>query len=473
MRHQPFADLPPTPAEHFKLAFFAAISHVLKRVIASFESPDTALAQFPFLAGYRDELAVRGVPEPAPPAWWRAALQAWEKPANVHLPLYALRDAAGLDQIAMTLLLTIGLIEEDARFGGVFEALHGIAGQRRPTLGLLHAWWSEAGDDGGRRAIVRRLQELGLVHVVNSDAPRSEWALQVPGLLWDAMRGEQPEAPAPWLRYRPPVPLPTLAELHLPDQLGQTIARLPSLLDSHEVRTLVVRGPERNGRRTLLSGVAKSSGRGLLEVAAFGKPDDERWRLIGPLATLLHAMPAIVVDIPPGETAVLPALDGYRGPVGIVLGKHGGLRGGGVEQAVTIHMPIPDGDARRQHWRRNVGRYAVRELDWIGDRFRVTSGNIHRAAGLACSHAALDGRDFIAPADVQHACRTLNRQTLDTLATHVPTTGNWSQLAVDAETRSDLANLESRCRHRERLRGAVGAGAHVNVGVRALFSGPS
>src|SRR5262249_5501892 len=180
-----------------------------------------------------------------------------------------------------------------------------------------------------------------------------------------------------------------------------------------------------------LSGVAKNSGRGLLEVAAFSKADDERWRLIGPLATLLHAMPAIVVDIPLGETAVLPVLDGYRGPVGIVLGKPGGLRGAGVEQAVTIHMSIPDADARRQHWLRSVGRYTVRDVDWIGARFRMTSGNIHRAAGLACSHAALAGRDSITPADVQHACRTLNRQTLDTLATHVPTTGNWSQLAVD------------------------------------------
>src|SRR5439155_23460897 len=81
MRHEPFADLSPTPVEHFKLAYFAAISHVLERVTSSFESREAALAQFPFLTGYRDELAARGVPDSCPLAWWGTALQAWEQAA--------------------------------------------------------------------------------------------------------------------------------------------------------------------------------------------------------------------------------------------------------------------------------------------------------------------------------------------------------------------------------------------------------
>jgi len=46
---------------------------------------------------------------------------------------------------------------------------------------------------------------------------------------------------------------------------------------------------------------------------------------------------------------------------------------------------------------------------------------------------------------------------------------------VDAPTAHELAGLESRCRHRERLGGAVGAALAgcVNPGVRALFTGPS
>ncbi|HWW75842.1 MAG TPA: ATP-binding protein, partial [Pyrinomonadaceae bacterium] len=48
-------------------------------------------------------------------------------------------------------------------------------------------------------------------------------------------------------------------------------------------------------------------------------------------------------------------------------------------------------------------------------------------------------------------------------------------MAAGQETLRELANLESRCRHRERLHANVGEslGAQLNCGVRALFSGPS
>src|SRR5207249_11930066 len=99
----------------------------------------------------------------------------------------------------------------------------------------------------------------------------------------------------------------------------------------------------------------------------------------------------------------------------------------------------------------------VGELDSISERFRMTSGNIRRTAGLAQSHAALADRTAVTLADVQQASRALNRQALETLAAHVPTTGDWNQLAVGEETLRELSNLESRCRHRERLHTSVGA----------------
>ena len=42
-----------------------------------------------------------------------------------HLPLRALREAPPLDHAAMMRLLTIGLVEEQARFGAIFEAMQG------------------------------------------------------------------------------------------------------------------------------------------------------------------------------------------------------------------------------------------------------------------------------------------------------------------------------------------------------------
>ena len=90
------------------------------------------------------------------------------------------------------LFMCIGLIEEDARFGNVFERAHGIAGQRRATFGLLNAWWDGGNTPESARASLKNLLELGLVHAVNPDAPRLEWALQVSSPVWDALRGEPP-----------------------------------------------------------------------------------------------------------------------------------------------------------------------------------------------------------------------------------------------------------------------------------------
>src|SRR5205823_10071854 len=137
---------------------------------------------------------------------------------------------------------------------------------------------------------------------------------------------------------------------------------------------------------------ARMLGRGLLEIRSLGKTDDERWRLIGPLATLLHALPAIVLDLAPGETAEMPRLNGFDGPLGIILGKQGGLSGPGAERVLTLTLDLPDLEARRLHWQQGFGSYPTCELDAISERFRMTSGNIRRSASLAPSYSALAGR---------------------------------------------------------------------------------
>jgi len=478
MQTLPFADLAPTPTEHFKLYFYAAVLHVIEQASQSLGSREAAFEHFPFLEGYYDELAKQGLEGLATgklETWWRDSLRAWEDRVPSHLPLRALREVSGLSHAAVSLLLSIGLIEEDTRFGLLFEVVQGIPGQHRPTLGLLNAWWRESSDSDEIRTILRRLQELGLIQVVNPDAPRVEWALQLPGMLWDALRGGVHETLTPWAHYSPSAQLATYDELILPDVLCQQLARMPQLLEAGEVQALIVRGPQHNGRRTILGAVARMLERGLLEIRGLSKTDDERWHIVGPLATLLHALPTIVIDLGPGETAELPPLNGYHGPLGIVLGKQGGLHGPGAECAIALTLDMPDVEARRLHWQHGFGSHPVSEFDAICERFRMTSGNIRRTAGLAQSYSALAGRTAVILADVQHASRALNRQALETLAVHIPTTGDWSHLAVGEETLRELVNLESRCRHRERLHSDVGPAlsSQLNSGVRALLTGPS
>jgi hypothetical protein len=478
MPEELFAAMPSNPAQHFKLYFYAGVLHLLGHVARSFKSWDEALDQFPFLEGYFQEISIYGLDRLEPDAAtkeWHAALQSKEAAEFAHLPIRALKEATGLDYQALTLLMCIGLIEEDARFGTLFEALQVSPGQHRPTLGLLNECWAQ--QNGEVRTSLRQLQELGLVEVINPEAPRIEWAYQVQGMLWDALRGEKNERPAPWARYHAPEKLAQGDELILSETIKESLATIPALLASGDADALIVRGPQHNGRRTLVGAIARSLGRGLLEVSGLNgsKDDAARWRALGILATMYEALPLIVLDPAPGETIEVSRLNGYLGALGIVLGRQGGLSGSGVERALTLTLEMPDALARRRLWSRNLGALDAADAEQIAGRFRLTSGNIGRVARLAETCSTLAGREAVTLADVREASRSLNHQALDTLAAHVNACGDWANLAVKGETMQELANLESRCRHRERLGATVGAslGGQLNCGVRALFSGPS
>src|ERR1700682_1647942 len=105
----PFAELPRTPKTHFKLYFFAAVSHLTRELVESFGTYEAAFEQFPFLQGYSDELAEHEQPN-CPTAreatdWWDETIRIWEESAAVHLPLRALREACRLDHQAMVLAM--------------------------------------------------------------------------------------------------------------------------------------------------------------------------------------------------------------------------------------------------------------------------------------------------------------------------------------------------------------------------------
>jgi SpoVK/Ycf46/Vps4 family AAA+-type ATPase len=135
---------------------------------------------------------------------------------------------------------------------------------------------------------------------------------------------------------------------------------------------------------------------------------------------------------------------------------------------------MPDHVARRQHWQESLDS-STADLDQLSAGFRLTGGNIRRAARLAQTAAAIAGRSRVTVSDIQSASRALNRETLDTLATFIPASGDWDYLAVRSETLQELRNLEARCRFREGLQDASGLALsqQLNAGVRALFSGPS
>jgi len=254
---------------HFQLCFLSAVKHVVDQLSINLGSSDEVLEQFPFISEYLARI------EELDPG----RLTEWERGVATHLPVRALRHSLGLDGEAVTLLFAIGLIEEDPRFGFLIECAQPLSSQQhRPSLGLLTSWWRDA--EVPVREHVRILLDRGLIQIMNADAPRLQWVFQTPPAVWDALRGEMPPQPAPWLAFTPARDLPSREELVIPDTLRHAVETIPALIESGDVRALVVRGPQHNGRRTIVRGIARTLGRGVLELRGPIRPDDERWPLV-------------------------------------------------------------------------------------------------------------------------------------------------------------------------------------------------
>ena len=481
VEHTSFTDIPLTARNHFRVNFHAAAFHLvdhLRRTTRS-EDLDGALRRLPFLAAYFEAsapLLPDGLSWAETRAWWETSITRWEDQADApHLPLRALRAGANVEFPARMALLTTGMVEEDSRFGAAFADLR-PAGGDRPALELVGAIVAADTDHEAAEtwAVGRALVDGGLVDVPNRSEPRSQWLLQMPPEIWDVVRGEVNPVLPVWGTYTAAGSLTPLADLVVAEELASRLAVVPALVEAGQIESVVVRGMQGADRRELVASVARSLGRGVLHVEA-ASLGETQWVRLGPLCSALGAMPVVSYDLAPGETADLPALLGYAGPLGIVLGTTGGLQGAALDRSVTLEVPPSREKDRRRRWEAALAGHPVETLDEIAQRFRIQSAHIDRLAPSAIAVAALDRRDAVTVADVQAAGRTLNRQLLDTLASRIEPDGRWEHLIVGEFTAAKLAELEARCRHRERVLDHLGPafGASTNAGVRALFTGSS
>lgn len=450
MSNHPFAGVPATVHGHFRLNFYAAVYrliHAIRRLGAMGGTRLEAVFEiYPFLAGYFDEMRPY-LPDDASwddaLHWWQDAITAWEQVHNLHLPLRALAEQAQVGFASRMAFMIVGLVEEDSRFGTLLAALQQPLEHRRACLELV----GQVMLDETRRAgtdplsVCQPLLSQALVEVLNGDAPRSEWVLRVPSVLWQVARGDGLVTPADaWYRYDPPDTLPHVHDLIFPEAMGA---------------------------------VAQCIGAGILQID--GDVTGRDMRFLGPLCTMLHALPVFTYALGPGETADVPQLPGYTGARGIILGLEGGLQESTCMSLVTLTLPAPRLELRRRHWDKAFAGQQVHDLATISERLHLPGGYIRQIAAMAMAHAAMDQKDVVDLGDVRRAARAFNRQHLDTLAERVEVEGSWSRLVVSEPVTLKLKELEQRCRHRERLLDYLGPGfgASSNRGVRALFTGAS
>lgn len=479
-----FDHLPRTSRNHFLLSMYAAVyrllftAHLLDST-APAEGQPSIQQEFPFLDGYFGEM-LRFMPADitweAGRRWWQTELAAWEADAGQSLPLLRLEQHGALGAEARLALIIAGLVEEDSRFGTVFARLQAPLAGRRPTvelIGQILRGPDEAGTDGLSQA--RVLLDLGLVEVTNPDAARAEWALRVSGKIWDAVRGDAPGRRGDWT-YHPPEEFPPVEQLNLPGPFLERLAQAPAVLRSGKAHLLVLRGTTGSDRLRAMGAVARALGLGVMAVDGAGLAESAG-RALGPLCAMVGAMPVVSFDLGPGETVAPPDMSAYRGPLGVILGMEGGLHGGerSSRAVLTLRIPPLTVEQRMRCWQEALHEPSP-DLKLIAERFGLPDGHIRRAATTAVAYAALDGRTQVTLADAQEACRALNRQLLDTLATHLDGDGlAWDTLVVSDGVADRLNELERRCRFRERLPERLGPafGATGNRGVRALLTGPS
>ncbi|MGB8506843.1 MAG: hypothetical protein WCD76_00425, partial [Pyrinomonadaceae bacterium] len=212
-------------AGHFRLYLFGVVMQVLRYAVETRMSWESVFKDYPFLAGYYQELMsqkeIAGMSLEEASEFWREMVLEQEEMTGARLPIRSLCTAYGLDYDAMLLLMSVGLVEEDARFGAMFEAMQVAPGQSRPTVGLLRELWQDA--LGDISLPLRLLRECGLVRVANPESPRVEWSLTVPGPVWDALRGEVQRSPAQWARYHAPEELTPLEDLVIGEELRRSL----------------------------------------------------------------------------------------------------------------------------------------------------------------------------------------------------------------------------------------------------------
>jgi len=485
-----FGHIERTAAGHFRLNFYAAIYHLvdaLRRIGGEGgEAFDRTLQEHRFLARYLEqilphipaELSWRDMPH-----WWRSEISAWESEAAGDLPLTALSREGNLRFAGRLALMITALGEEDSRFGTLFETLQSPLASRRPSLELVGQLLKNSTDgevDGW--SICRDLLTAGLIEIANPEAPRSEWAVKLPLPVWRLLRGERGADLLPGCRLLATDGFPPITDLILEKELAARLQRMPALIEDGRIRTLVVKGMPGSDQLQVLGSVARALGRGLAVFSGTAeKPGDgangraASSPVLGPLCIMGRYLPAFVYDLAPGETADVPEIAGYAGPLGIVLGLEGGIGSATTEAALTVSLPLLSGDERRRGWRQALHNHAGADLEQLSERFLLPAGHLRQAATMAIAHAALDQRDDVEIRDIRQACRALNRQMLDTHAALLDDGGGWHDLVVSTATAVRLRDLELRCRHRERLLQHLGSAFanSGNRGVRALFTGAS
>lgn len=355
---------------------------------------------------------------------------------------------------AVPLWLVHGLTEEDRRFGPLFEAMNQALGEEGAQPGpawLQQAFGTLPGE--GLRPALRALLQAGVLKPEAPGQPRAAQRFEVDEACWAALRGEPLAEPAPGLQLRAAESAPRLADLVLAAATRERLARW------RPGQPLLVRGPEHNGRGSLVAALAREQGRPVLVCRLeAGSPPPPH---VAALAALCGALPLLRVDTAPGEALRLPPLPGG---FAVVAADEDGLEGLPAD-ALVLSLPLP-AHAQRLALIERL-RPDLPDAAGLAARLHLACGPLQRALTQAAATDEAGLREAALAGGAAGLARLAQR--LD------PAQAPPEALVLDDTLRRDLAALAARCQQRDRLQVALPAAfaARLNAGVRALLAGPS
>lgn len=422
-------------SDRFRQHAFRAVLSLLERSSRAAGGTEPLLEAHPFLAAYLQEvseLGLDGVPLDEAVRRWDAMLAGHD---GAPRPVDRLASATGLDPDGVSGWFWCGLVREDPRFAQVLQSLLGRDGA--PTRATLSAWIGESPSLG-------RLVAGGWIE--ESEAGHDK-VYRVPQPLWDAVRGSDPShCGATWRPCQAHSQMPVF-----PDEIWSEVG------PATEGRRIawILQGSPSSGRATLGRWLAWREGKGTLEVS--GSVATAPW--IGPLATVLDAVPVWTFDTVPGEKIDWSMPIDAAGCAILRVSGDGSVRTDVAARRVLLAAPARK--ERLLHWSDAAGAPPEpRILD-----LRLSRGAIRSVA------AAVPSLDYDG---IRRELDARGRHLLDGIARRLPPPGPAETLELSVEGRTEFDALVARCHHRELLAETLPSSfGHGGTGVRALFKGPS
>ncbi|MGW4035259.1 AAA family ATPase [Streptomyces sp. NPDC004778] len=402
-----------------------------------------------------------------------------------------LAERFGLTPPDVDLLLVALAPDIDPRFERLYGYLNDDLTRRRPTVGLALELCGlpAAGSGRFRFSPSAPLVAGGLLEIADAERPLLSRLLCVPDRVTayllgdDAIDGRlrgivrlREHARTPEQDERPEVP-------RVAAVLG-TGSGLVHLLDrGGDPHGLAVEALHTAGRRPLVVDVAALATapepaaliRALATEARLGRAGV----VLGPLETLAPERPE--------GARLLGSLCAALGSAPLIAyGKKNWDPLWTPESPVPVTAPPPGPDGMARQWRRaladagrSVGLSAAHAtaddaLIEAAAAYRLDSGQLRRAATVASRLAVLGPRP-VTPEDLRAAVRAQNGAGLERLARRIEPGVGWDDLVLPPATRTQLAELALRARHRETVLGQwrMRPGGGRGRGVIALFAGES